>query len=875
MPITLHMKRLCMAHQLRRYRVPARHIATAGWGLGLVALIACAGATSYSAMPPHPAPTGAAAPGGSGVAGPSAKLRPYATVIPATARTRRGLFTTHQIGDKLYFEIPARELNKDMLLVGSLARSGASRPESLFGYGGDLFAITTLRWERVGERILVRSTSFKADADSTLPIYQAVLAASSHPILAAFDIEAYGPDSAAVIEVTSLYTTATPGFGTTSQPEIGSALRGTIDAKRSFIERVAAFPDNIEIEGTQTIVNSPAGPADDGRSRIRAQHPVESVVAHWSMIRLPEQPMQKRWADDRVGFAAMSAIHFGATAHTAIERQHIVRWRLEKKDPTAPLSEPVKPIVYYIDPATPEVWKQWVKRGVEAWQPAFEAAGFKNAIVAKDPPTDDPDWSLEDIRNTVVRWLPSTVENATGGGARDPRTGEIINGTVRMYHNVLKLQRDWYFSQVAPLDPRAQRMPLPDSLMGRLLAAVVSHEVGHTLGLAHNQKGSSLYPADSVRSRTWVARMGHSPSIMDYSRYNYVAQPEDSIALDDLIPRIGPYDEFAIRWGYAPIPGARTPDDERPVLDAWARVQDTIPWYRYSSEAGDDYAVHTEAVGDADPVKSTGYGVKNIQRVIQLIPDAAIIPGEDNTTLRELYDATLKQWSYEMRHVASLVGGAEVQVKSGSQPGPVYTPISRARQAEAVQFLGTHAFRTPTYLIEPRINRRLEHAGAVTRIGNAQREVLAALLDDERMQRLLECEALAEPGEPAYTVRELLADIRQGIWTELTGPRVEVDLYRRNLQRAHLDLLVKLLAPPVADAQARARPRWRPGPPAPLGPTDVRPIVRGELEELKRAIATALSRTRDSMTRLHLRDVQLELERLLDPRGAFAYSGKS
>jgi hypothetical protein len=560
--------------------------------------------------------------------------------------------------------------------------------------------------------------------------------------------------------------------------------------------------------------------------------------------------MMPRLADARVGYFTTSTMDYSRPEHRAERRQFVARWRLEKKDANAAVSEPVKPIVYYIDPATPKKWVPYLKKGIESWQPAFEAAGFRNAILAKEAPTpeEDPHWSPDDVRNSVVRWLPSTTENASGPHISDPRTGEILNADIQFYHNVQQLVEDWYFVQVGPLDPRASKLPLPDDLMGDLLGFVVAHEVGHTLGLQHNMKASSMYPAEKLRDPEWLKTMSHTPSIMDYSRFNYVAQPEDKIDPKLLIPGIGPYDKWAIHWAYAPINEANISDEENKTLDTWAREQEKTPWLRFSTDRaqGADSGENTEAVGDADAVYSTGLGLKNLQRVMDNLLAATTHEGQDWDDLRTVYGRVVGQWANELGHVAQIVGAFDSFEKHGGQNGVRFNLVPKARQVAAVKFLNENAFATPTMLLRPEILRRIEPSGALTRIRTAQLQVLSSLLSTQRFGRLVEQEAI--DGSAAYRPSEFLADVRKGVFGELYAPSVKIDAYRRNLQRAYLDLIATRLngAQRVTD--------------------DQRPMFRGELRTIAADAAAALLRTTDRESRLHLDDLRDQIAKILDPK---------
>ncbi|MGZ8411556.1 MAG: zinc-dependent metalloprotease [Gemmatirosa sp.] len=801
--------------------------------------------------------------GGAGAGEPSP--RPYGMVVTPGARTTRGLMTTHQLRGRLLFEIPTAQLNRDMLVVRSLR--GSEQP--LGGIPGTTLAGSRLiRWERRDNRILLRGATYQnVVGDTSATIARALDIVSYAPIIAVFNVESYGRDSAAVIDVSRLFLGGVPDLIQ------GGGPGGAPDPSRSFVERVATFEKNVEVEASQTFASPPAGAAGAGNplAALLGSAPRGTQLYHYSIVRLPEVPMQPRLFDERVGFFNTTQADFGTSEQRVARRTFANRWRLECGDRReGSLCVPRRPITYYVDPATPAWLVPWVKRGIEEWQPAFAEAGFAQGIVAREVPRDSIDALRGENANvSMVRWLPSASENAVGPSTVDPRSGEILDADVQMYHNIQNVLRGIYVAQVGHLDPRAQKLPLPDSLMGRLVQNVVAHEVGHTLALRHNMKGSSMYPLDSVRSRTWTARMGHSPSIMDYARFNYVAQPEDDIPLDALVPKVGPYDRFAIRWAYTPIPNARTAEAERPTLERWVRVQDTIPWLRYAGDEGlqgADPGEASEAVGDEDAVRATALGLRNIRRVVKLVEGASTAtPGQTYADLREMYGYVVNQWATELGHVARIPGGLAKQEKVVGQAGDVYAPTSAARQRAALAFLNEHAFRTPEYLLDASILRKIEPTGSLDRIGGAQRRVLNVLLDNARLQRMVENEALAN-GTRVYTLGEMLGDLRRGVWRERTSGAA-IDPYRRRLQRSYLEVLGNKINPPASTVPAGLPPQLL----ALLGPQsapDARALLRGELVDLDRELASAASRTTDRTSRLHLLDARAQIDRILHPEGA-------
>jgi hypothetical protein len=828
---------------------------------------------SNAARPAFPTDTNAPRPpqgggaGGGGGAGTAAATaepnpRPYNTVVRgADLRTKAGLFKTHRIGSRVLYEIPKSELGKDLLLVTQIAKTTVGQ-----GYGGQALGNRVVRWELKNHRVLFKSVSYQIRADSTDPVYRAVESANYNAILAAFNVEAYGPDSAPVIDVSRLYTNPPADINVTLR------YAGQIDPARTFIERVATYPTNIETEATITLTNQPgrvggAGGAPAGFGPpAAALPPSASFLVHWSMVKLPETPMMPRLMDNRVGFFSTSTVDFSRPVQKAETRTFITRYRLECSDrKEGNLCYPKKPIEYYVDPATPEWLKPWVRKAIESWQPAFEAAGFKNGIVAKDAPTkaEDPDWAAEDARYSVIMWLPSTTENAVGPHVHDPRSGEIIEADLQIYHNVMNLNTTWYWTQAGAVDARAKLLPFPDSLQGRLMQYVIAHEIGHSIGYQHNMKASAMYPADSIHNKDFVKRMGHTSTLMDYSRYNYVAQPEDDIALEDLIPRIGPYDIWATHWGYAPIPGATTPDDERKTLDEWARIQDTKPWLRFTTadDEGSDPANNTEAVGDADAVKSTALGIKNIKRLVPMLAPATTRPTEGNALLEEMYGRLVGQWATELRHVAVIVGGSETQEKYGAQTGARFTPVASARQKAAVKFLNENAFATPSYLLPKDVLSRIEPEGAITRINNAQRGILTQLLNDARMARLIEYEAM---DKDAYPLAAFLGDVQNGLFSELGAGSVKIDAFRRRLHHTYLELVnAKLNPAPASAAVAGGRggfgPRTEPSP-------DSKALLRAELKSLDGQLAGAAGKAADAVTRAHIAYARHAIDEILNPK---------
>lgn len=774
----------------------------------------------------------------------------YENIIKKGSGSDKGFCLFHKIENKYYFEIPDSVFGKDVLVVNRIAKAAAQvRPDNDYaGYGADQIGENIIQFVKgANNKIFIKKIEYSGirSADSSENgLYRAVNNSNLFPIMAAFDIQAWAPDSSSVlIDMTDYISTDNDLFFFSGYQKKLYGL-GSLQKDRSYIQQVAAFPMNIELRTVKTFANS--------NSSMSLALPYVTYELNTSMVLLPKTPMKARLVDQRVGYFGRGYVDFDIPKPQGFNGTWLAtRWRLEPKKEDiqrylkGELVEPEKPIVFYIDPATPKKWVPYLIKGVNQWQKAFEKAGFKNAIYALEAPVNDPEWSLEDARHSAIVYKASSVQNASGPSVSDPRSGEILEAHINWYHNVTELLRDWYFIQASMSDPSARQMVLDDTLMGKLIAYVCTHEVGHTIGLAHNFGASSTVPVDSLRSKTYIAANGICPSIMDYARFNYVAQPGDNLSQEELIPSIGAYDKWAIEWGYRWQPPFATPAAEKEYLNKWVtnKLEDTQLSFSYGGAQ-----CQTEDLGD-DPVKAGTYGIHNLQLIMPHLLQWTKLPNENYEGVGKMESQLLQQYRRYINNVSKTIGAFYYMPKTVEQSGTPLQFVSKEKQKAAVAFLQKELFSTPQWLCNNELFNITGGNGYLA-ILDVQKNVLGQLLNPQVLKSLLYVQA--QQTAMAYTPSQLLDDVESGIWSELQN-NTPVSLYRRNLQKTYATLLLNLESSTISTGTGMYV--------SDIALTDLLSLVKAHKQKLYKKITASLAKCKDEETRLHFEDLAERLKR--------------
>jgi hypothetical protein len=781
--------------------------------------------------------------------------KPYKEVITDKALTTRGMIKVHKIDQKYFFEIADTLLGRDILIVSRISKSGPGLIAKAI-YAGDQINENVIRFEKgPNHRLYIKRMSYGERSSDSTGMYRSVLNSNLQPILSSFDIKAYAKDSISGIKGTVIDMTDYLNgdndvfyFDPSNKKSLGL---GAVMADRSYVESVKPFPLNVEIKAlkTYTWTSTPSA---------------VTVELNCSIMLLPDVPMKPRFADPRVGYFAVNYTDFDANPQGIKREAMITRWRLEpkaadlEKYKRGELVEPKKQIVLYIDPATPKKWVPYLIAGVNDWQVAFEKAGFKNAIIAKEAPKDST-WSIDDARHSAIVYKPSVVANASGPHVHDPRSGEILETHINWFHNVMSVLSKWYFIQASAVDPRARKMTIDDKLMGDLIRFVSSHEVGHTLGLQHNFGSSSTVPVEKLRDKKWVEANGHTPSIMDYARFNYVAQPEDNIGKAGLYPRIGDYDKWAIEWGYKWMPQYPKAMDERGTLSKMIskRVSENPRlWFGNPSDTNDPRN-QSEDLGD-DAMLASEYGIRNLKRILPNLVEWTKEDNEGYDNAATMYREVTGQYRRYLYHVAKNIGGVYTNLKTVDQAGLIYTNVPVEIQKNAVSFLNRQLFDTPKWLIEGSISGKVASDPAKLIVG-FQKEILGAVMGVMTLNKLLNATI---SNTPTYTIEEFFSDMKKGVWSELYNGK-EIDLYRRNLQKAYINNFKTMLAPAVEVPVTLSQLQNTGATDANLN--DISTLGRMHLNELKADIEGAITK-RAGLQKSHLADIVGTINLILEQK---------
>jgi hypothetical protein len=795
--------------------------------------------------------------------------KPYNKVIDSTAVTQNGLLKIHKLKEKYLYEVSDSLLNKEIMTITRYSKTPAGGGI----FGGEEVNRQVVKFEKgLNDNVLLRSITYvMTSTDEDKPIVKAVKNSSADPIIANYEVLAYKKDKSG--KIIGYVIDMNPTFDSDIQVfSLGSIKKQLLNIQafqkdKSFVQGIKSFPINTEIRTVKTFATEQPKISTSPTPRIGVSLPagldagVVTMELNTSMILLPEKPMRKRAFDKRVGYFANEYDVFKEESQKADKEVFAVRWRLEPKtdedalkQKRGELVEPKKPIVYYIDPATPEKWKPFIKQGIDDWAKAFEAAGWKNAIRGEYWPENDPTMSLEDARFSVLRYFAADIENAYGPNVHDPRSGEILESHIGWYHNIMSLLRDWYLIQTAAVDPKARNKKLDDKLMGELIRFVSSHEVGHTLGLRHNMGASNATPVEKLRDKAFTDAHGHTSSIMDYARFNYVAQPEDGVT--DLMPRIGDYDIWAIKWGYSYFADAKSEEEEKALLNKMTKeaYKNRRLWFGTESSAFDP-RYQTEDLGD-NSMKATEYGIKNLKRILPNLIQWSKEEGEDYSELQDLYGALVGQFRRYMGHVTKNVGGIYENPKTYDMEGNLYEVVPSTIQNEAVAFLNENLFKTPTWLLDQNILAKISADGGVEAIKSTQDRTLSSLLSFDRLARLVETSSLNKGN---YSVDELMSDLKRGIFSELKS-NAPIDIYRRNLQKSYVENLIVCLD---LDKKAMARASRAT---VKVSETDIPSIARGQLSELKSQLKAASVISTDRLSKFHMIDLIARIDSAFRPK---------